>query len=236
MLTQNIFAVALCQAALQYGRFSRSRHGICILRSRDTLTPRLKERDAMTGTIKKYARDRAGFSFSELMVVIALVGVLSAIALPNLLRSLPEKRLKGAARNLYADLQKARLQAVKENRNLPVVFDAAGKSYYFDANSDGAFSAGEFKRELTEYGDVSYGCGTVTDWNKAAAPSSGVTGTGKITFTKTGTADTDGVPLGTEGIIYLGSSNVNVCYAVGVTNFGSVKIKRQQGGGASPWE
>jgi type IV fimbrial biogenesis protein FimT len=177
------------------------------------------------------------------MVVIAIVGVLSAIALPNLLRSLPEKRVKNAARNLYADLQKARLLAVKENKkNFPVRFNTADNSYYFDANNDSAHSSGEFKRAVTEDGnDVRYGCGAVTDWNGVAAPSSGVTGSdasgkGAIIFTNTGTAATDGVAAGTEGIIFLSGSAADVCYAVGVSNFGAVKIKRQEGGGTSPWK
>ncbi|MCW5199375.1 prepilin-type N-terminal cleavage/methylation domain-containing protein, partial [Desulfobulbus sp. F1] len=89
--------------------------------------------------IKKYAKNTAGFSFVELMVVIALIGMLSAIALPSLLGSLSEKRLKNAARNLYSDMQRARLQAVKKNKKLFVRFsDGAGNKndfYYFDENN-----------------------------------------------------------------------------------------------------
>ncbi|MCI5135937.1 MAG: prepilin-type N-terminal cleavage/methylation domain-containing protein, partial [Candidatus Electrothrix sp. AW2] len=47
--------------------------------------------------INKNTSNSNGFSFVELMVVIALIGLLSAIGLPSLLRSLPEKRLQNAA-------------------------------------------------------------------------------------------------------------------------------------------
>ena len=119
----------------------------------------------------KYTRDNAGFSFAELMVVIALIGVLSAIALPNLLRSLPEKRVKNAARNLYADMQKARMTAVKENKPVVVRFNLAGNYYYIDDDGSNNYTAGEFRRDLSEDGDASYGFGKATKkWDGSALP------------------------------------------------------------------
>ncbi|MCW5206951.1 GspH/FimT family pseudopilin [Desulfobulbus sp. F5] len=192
----------------------------------------------MTERIKRYAKDKAGFSFMELMVVIALIGVLSAIALPSLLGNLPEKRLKNAARNLYADMQRARLQAVKENKKISVRFDTStdGDFYYFDIDDSTNFTIGEFRRNLYEYGDVRYGCNASTDWNGNAVPSSGVTEDGSLVFSQTGMAYLyEDSEYADEIIVYLGSDDVNACYAVGVTHFGAVKIKWQRGGSSS-WD
>ena len=82
-------------------------------------------------------RERNGFSFVELMVVIALVGALAAISMPSFLRGMPEKRVKAAARNMYANLQKARLLAVKRNRKVTVRFHEADGYYYIDEDEKG---------------------------------------------------------------------------------------------------
>jgi type IV fimbrial biogenesis protein FimT len=172
-------------------------------------------------------RNDAGFSFAELMVVIALVGVLSAIAVPNLLRNLPERHLRGAARNLYADMQKARLLALKENRKMQVRFetDVSPGYYYFDSNGNSKWDSIEFRRNLSDYGGgaVDYGKGkAVKKWDGNAI---GVNVATNISFMPTGTAN-----LGTT---YLHNQNKDTCYAVTTTNFGHVKIRKFNG---TSWE
>ncbi len=166
----------------------------------------------------------AGFSLVELLVVIAVIGVLSAVSLPSLLRSLPEKHLKAAARILYADLQRARLLAVKENRSARVRFqaEAVADYYYFDDNNSKDWNAGESRRNVSEQGDVRYGCGSAKkNWNGDEIPFSGLPQDQRVTFSSVGTCDSRSM--------YLHSRSGKVCYAVTTTDYGMVKIRRFNG-------
>ncbi len=180
--------------------------------------------------LKKNINDSFGFSLMELMTVIAIVSVLSAIGIPSFYKNLPEKRLKGAARNLYADLQKARLLSIRKNKDLVVRFDEDGEYYYIDDDKKDkagykTWEPDEFRRDLAEYGGVIYGKGVaVKNWNKN--PINRIVPFRDIKFTTKGTA--------TSASTYLQSqNNGEICYAVTVTNFGAVKIRKF---GESGWE
>ena len=82
------------------------------------------------------------------MVVIAMVGVLAAIAIPNYINWLPTSRAKKAAMELSGELHKVKLRAVKENRSLGVYCDTSSHRYYILLDSgtnsiwDGPTTAG----------------------------------------------------------------------------------------------
>lgn len=59
----------------------------------------------------------AGYSFIELCVVIALLGIISAIAIPSLLTYIEAEKIRGAARDIVAMMNEARQLAV--TRNIP---------------------------------------------------------------------------------------------------------------------
>lgn len=76
-----------------------------------------------------------GFSLIEVIVVIAIIGILSAIALPAIMKWLPNIHLQSVARNLYSDIQLAKMQAIKTNTDVVMTFTPAaacpGGSYRF---------------------------------------------------------------------------------------------------------
>ncbi len=108
---------------------------------------------------KKY-KVSPGFSALELIVAVAILAVLTAVAIPNILNYLPKSRLNGAARVIAGDLAAARMAAVKQNCRAAVMFMSNGHSYYIwvDEDNDNTQDDGEMKtRDLyPQFHDVVY--------------------------------------------------------------------------------
>lgn len=63
-----------------------------------------------------------GFSFFELMVVLAIMAVASAIVTPGILSWRSNAKLRGAAGNLKNDLELSKTRAVRERSPVTVTF------------------------------------------------------------------------------------------------------------------
>ena len=68
----------------------------------------------------------SGFTLIELITIIAILGVLMALAIPNILGWKTKHQLRNVTTQLHHVLQHARLCAVKENRKVIVSFDPDG--------------------------------------------------------------------------------------------------------------
>ena len=77
----------------------------------------------------KLMKKQTGFTALELLVVIGIVAILSAIAIPNFFGWMPAKRLQSAAADVQSALQTARLAAVKGNICVTVLFDPDNDNY-----------------------------------------------------------------------------------------------------------
>ncbi len=72
---------------------------------------------------------KEGFTLIELLVTIIILVILASIAIPAFSRWYPNYKLRRAATDLYSNLQWAKLEAVKENADCAVVFNAGAGTY-----------------------------------------------------------------------------------------------------------
>jgi type IV fimbrial biogenesis protein FimT len=68
-------------------------------------------------------RNNKGFSFYELMTVVAIMAILAAIAIPNLIGWLSSSHLRNASTAVKSAIDFARLQAVRQNADGQIVFN-----------------------------------------------------------------------------------------------------------------
>ena len=72
---------------------------------------------------------KRGFTLGELLVVLALFGTLTAIALPHWVALLPSYRLNSATRQVQSELHSIKSLAAFRNRRFQLNFSAANDTY-----------------------------------------------------------------------------------------------------------
>jgi len=79
----------------------------------------------------KCASARKGFTLVEIMVAVAIIGLMAFIFYPNIINTLESRKIEGSAREVLMTLQRAKFQAVKTKLNHRVKFEAVGEGWVY---------------------------------------------------------------------------------------------------------
>ncbi len=154
------------------------------------------------------ARKReSGFTMIELLITMVILAILAGFAIPVFSSWLPGHRLKSAARDVFSNLQLAKLEAIKRNQ---------------DCDMD--FSAGQYSipclSKTVVFSDYGNGVTYQGPGGEASVPT--------ITFNSRGLSPDN------NGYVYLSNDRNSAYYKVGVPSASGVVQLQKWNGGA--WE
>ena len=176
-------------------------------------------------------KNSLGLTIVELVVVLAVLVILSSIAVPNINGWLPKYRLKSAVNDLVSNLQLTKLNAVKENKEWAVVFDSGGSRYALCSGSgaDNVWATlnDNPKEKIVQFSEyksgVGYGHGAATTSATGGSfPGDDIDYTGNaIIYNSQGICN--------NGFAYMTNGNNDASYAVGTTVAGGIVIRKWTG-------
>ena len=94
----------------------------------------------------KTLKNRRGFTLTEVVVILSILGIMTAISVPSYLSWLPKHKLQTSARQIYDDINLAKIRAVKDNTVAVITFTPGNDTYFVfldDSISNGSYDAGE---------------------------------------------------------------------------------------------
>ncbi|MDP2390521.1 MAG: GspH/FimT family pseudopilin [Acidobacteriota bacterium] len=129
-------------------------------------------------------RSDRGYSLVEMLIVVGLIGIVTAISVPVFLESNARSRLWTGSEEIGAAIRQARLRAISSNTNYRVVFDcpSAGELRSLIMTGDPAVDDGADRCNQTLDGDSgTHAMPTGVDFDPDGATSLAITGRGAFT-------------------------------------------------------
>jgi prepilin-type N-terminal cleavage/methylation domain-containing protein len=103
-------------------------------------------------TFNSHKDARRGFSMMEMLVVIVILGILSAMVGPAMSRVVRHNRVNRSATLIAADLQNAFAVAARQREPVRIQADAATRSYVFiDRKTNAVLRIRTFYGDTSEY-------------------------------------------------------------------------------------
>jgi type II secretory pathway pseudopilin PulG len=184
----------------------------------------------------------SAFTILEVMVVVCMIAILAAIAIPAYSSWVPDYRLRNAARDLYSNLQRAKMGAIKNNTEWRVFFDnAVSPGRYFlcsgsgvDLTWNGPPAMGgdddlEMTFNLSAYKGIDFGNGNAG--SQIAGFGTGNAFGSPIDFVTDAANFTPRGTVNLRGFVYL-TNTKGTCYAVGTPSPAGVIVLRRWLSGA----
>ena len=85
--------------------------------------------------MNRYSRASRGVSMSELLVVMAIIGIAVAIGVPLVNQQIRMAKIRGAADQLAMDIKAARMIAVSTRADVPMTINTSPSNFYeYDDN------------------------------------------------------------------------------------------------------
>jgi prepilin-type N-terminal cleavage/methylation domain-containing protein len=180
--------------------------------------------------MKRWLANSKGYSIPEVLVVMAVMGILGAIAVPDFSKWSLSRQVDGESKKLSLDLMLARISAIKNNNNVVVRFNNPAANQYTvhnDTNSDNVVDVGETFKTVPLNSRIQFGFfgAGINDPDGAPVvnPISLTGGVTTLTFNSRGQASASGslylIPVSEAGLSNQLLRGISVVQATGSVDY-----------------
>lgn len=210
---------------------------------KDLITTASRGQESSLRELEGEARWRGnekGFTLIELLTVIAMIAILSSVAIPSFNVWLYKYRADSEASRLYFNLMAAKQRAIRNNSTMIVTFSTTNDNYIIheDLNDDGNIDLGETVDTIPLENEMVFGIlpGVLGVWGTAVSNPVALNGGSTIKFLSQGRADRSGAIYMVPGSDLLSGFKGNQRAVKVVQATGNVEVVKYSAGATpGPW-